>query len=145
MLLIKFDFEREWNCQMVPNKTSFLKLLKSRMTEMYINNWRDCVQSSTRYTFYRSIKVDHYAEPYLYALDKRILRDALTCFRMGISDLFVYTHRYSTTPFMNTCPLCLEEEEDELHFLLYCPATYDLRMKYSIPSVPIDADNPLLN
>ena len=31
------------------------------------------------------------------------------------------------------CPLCLEEEEDELHFLLQCPVYHDLRLKYLYP------------
>ena len=38
------------------------------------------------------------------------------------------------------CPMCMEEEEDEIHFILHCPVYHDLRQKYlalfdSLPNV----------
>ena len=144
-ILRKYDFEREWDSQLVQNETSFLKSLKNRIIEKYRNDWRNSIQSSVRYSFYKLVKVDHSTEPYLYALDKRVFRDALIRFRMGISDLFVHKYRYSTFPFVNLCPLCMEKEEDEVHFLLYCPATNDIRIQYLLKYVQFDAFDPLLN
>ena len=37
----------------------------------------------------------------------------------------------------------MENEEDEIHFLLHCPATYDLRVKFLLPMVHFDVYNPL--
>ena len=145
LLLLKYDFEREWNGQVVHNETEFLRLLKNKMIENYSINWKKCIESSVRYSFYRIVKIDHCVEPYLYVLDKRVFRDALIRFRMGITDLFVHKYRYSAAPFTNICPLCMENVEDEIHFLLYCPATFDLRMRYLLPIVQIEASDPPSN
>ena len=29
--------------------------------------------------------------------------------------------------------MCMEEEEDEIHFILHCPVYHDLRSKYLVP------------
>ena len=115
-ILLKHDFEREWNRQVVHDETEFLRLLKNKMIENYSINWKECVESSVRYSFYRIVKSDHCVEPYLYALDKRVFRDALIRFRMGITELFVHKHRYSAAPFTNICPLCMKNMEEEIHF-----------------------------
>ena len=31
------------------------------------------------------------------------------------------------------CPMCVGEEEDEIHFILHCPVYHDLRPKYLAP------------
>ena len=61
----------------------------------------------------------------------------------GISDLFVHRYRFIPAPFSNICPSCMGDEEDEIHFLLYCPATIDLRVKYLLPIGQVDAVDPL--
>ena len=33
------------------------------------------------------------------------------------------------------CPMCMEEEEDEIHFILHCPVYQDLRPFDSPPNV----------
>ena len=93
MLLIEYDFEMEWPFQAVQNETLFLKLLRGRVIDGYINDWKSRVQTSVRYSFYRLVNVDLFAEPYLYTLHKRVFRDSVKHFRMGISDLFVRKHR----------------------------------------------------
>ena len=35
-----------------------------------------------------------------------------------------------SSPIIHLCPLCIEEEEDKLHFLFQCPVYHDLRLKY---------------
>ena len=61
-------------------------------------------------------------------------------FRLGISELFVHKKRYCQDAHVTLCPVCCEQEEDERHFLLYCPALYDLRVKYIIAHVREDID-----
>jgi hypothetical protein len=54
-----------------------------------------------------------------------------TRFRLGISELAVHHYRYRV--FNNVdllCPLCKETEENEMHFVLCCPALIHIREKY---------------
>ena len=64
-------------------------------------------------------------------------------FIFGITDLYNHKHRYNndypTTCYL--CPICKGEDEDEEHFILRCPALYDLRMKYIVPHVHPDSSD----
>ena len=58
------------------------------------------------------------------------IKRALTKFRLGISCLACHRLRYkvvSQGDFL--CRLCNSGKEDEIHFLLCCPALHDLRSK----------------
>ena len=94
--------------------------------------WMHGMYKSNRYEVYRSFKRTFEVEAYLYKVDKKIFRDKLIKFRFGISDLYIHKHRYDA--FLDiVCPLCQEEDEDEYHVLIRCPAVSDLREKYIIP------------
>ena len=119
-----------WERQSVSNESLFLKCLRERLIAKYDEMWRNKLDGSYRYVFYRQIKLVRGRENYLYALDKRIVRDIFVRFRFGITDLYVHKFRYCDEGHSTLCPLCNEEDEDEKHFLLECPALYDLRRKY---------------
>ena len=34
---------------------------------------------------------------------------------------------------VTVCPMCTEEEDYEIHFILHCPVYHDLRLKYLAP------------
>ena len=62
------------------------------------------------------------------------IRNALTRFRFGVSDIKVNRSRfklYSMDEFK--CPLCLSAVDDEIHFVLCCPAFDDLRHEFIEP------------
>ena len=59
-------------------------------------------------------------------------RKILARFRMGMSNIFTNKCRFLVDESL-VCPLCIEEEEDKLHFLLQCPVYHDLRLKYLLP------------
>ena len=63
-------------------------------------------------------------------LDKKIFREVFIKFRMGVLDLYIHKYRFSRDHPSFTCPSCREEEEDDKHFLLECPAYEDLRSRY---------------
>ena len=51
---------------------------------------------------------------------------------MGVS--LIMTHKLKFIQDSHTvCPMCMEEEEDEIHFILHCPVYHDLRQKYLAP------------
>ena len=85
---------------------------------------------SNRYISYRQFKTRCETERYLYDTDKKVFRDAYIRFRWGLSDLYIHKLRYNTEPYSTLCPLCRERDEDEFHFVLQCPALYDLRDRY---------------
>ena len=51
---------------------------------------------------------------------------------MGMSNIFTNKCRILVDESF-VCSFCIEEEEDELHFLLQCPVYHDLRLKYLHP------------
>ena len=57
----------------------------------------------------------------------------MTKFRCGVSDIKVHRNRYKKVNIVDmNCPLCNSADEDEVHFVLCCPAFGDLR-KQLIP------------
>ena len=98
---------------------------------------------SDRVLFYRTFKVFHGIENYLYFLEKRIFRDAYIRFRMGVSELYGHGFRYEKSNVVHLCPLCKEEEECESHFLLYCPALCDIRERYIFVFLDVNQDDPM--
>ena len=75
----------------------------------------------------------------------KVFRDVWIRFRLGISDLYVHKFRYNSMPYPTLCPLCDEEEEDEQHFVLTCPATYDIRRKYLFSHIQCETLDPLVS
>ena len=53
-------------------------------------------------------------------------------FRMGVSLIMTQKLRFILDS-DTICPICMEEEEDEIHFILHCPVYHDLRLKYLAP------------
>ena len=128
--LIKYNFENVWLAQEVQNEHGFIKELKKALVDNYSENWMSQLHMSDRYILYRQIKQQLALEKYLMFLDKKIFRDVFIKFRMGVSELYIHKYRFSRDHPSFTCPSCREEEEDDKHFLLECPAYEDLRSRY---------------
>ena len=86
--------------------------------------------SSNRFVLYRQIKQQPALEMYLTVLDKRVFRDVYIKFRLGMSELYSHQYRFREDPPSMLCPSCKEDDEDDAHFLLECPAYEDLRSRY---------------
>ena len=51
---------------------------------------------------------------------------------MGVSLIMTHKLRFVQDSVI-VCPMCMEEEEDEINFILHCPAYHDLPSKYLAP------------
>ena len=140
-VLTKFGYDNLWSSQHVQNEKEFLKNLRSKMIESFWLQWKSELCGSIRYSFYREIKDECRVENYLYDIDKKVFRDVFVRFRLGCTELYVHKQRYATHPVEMLCPLCREEDEDENHLLLKCPALQDLREHYLCPYVPTTNEN----
>ena len=133
-LLKENGCEEVWENQKVESESSFLCYLKDSLINKFIEQWMQEMNRSSRYEIYRSFKQTLEIEAYLYKVDKKVFREVLVKFRFGISDLYIHKHRYDVM-LETVCPLCQEEDEDEYHILIRCPAVSDLRLKYILPHV----------
>lgn len=135
-VLCQYGFEQVWRTQSVENVSRFLSELRERLIDEFVHDWSTNLASSMRYAFYRQFKSVFNRELYLYHIDKHVFRDTLIRFRAGFSELYVHRYRFSKdTPLSFICPSCNEEDEDEVHFLIRCPAYEDLRQKYICSNV----------
>ena len=133
-LLKECGLEKYWLEQQVNDETNFLRDLRNKLVSNFYEDWKKNVLSSNRYAFYRQIKSSWGVEQYLYDIDRKVFRDIFVRFRMGITELYVHKFRYDLGGVQRLCPLCREEIETELHFLIRCPALSDLRVQ-CLPSV----------
>ena len=72
-------------------------------------------------------------EPYLLINCNRFIKCALSKFRCRVSDIEVHRNGHKNLNIVDmNCLLCNSADEDEVHFVLCCPAFDDLRTQ-SIP------------
>jgi hypothetical protein len=90
--------------------------------------WHDLIRESGRLETYRLVKQNLMSEPYLHHNPQ--LTHFLTRLRLSQHHLFINTGRWRGVERKNrVCILCSSGRvEDELHFLKYCLAYYDIRI-----------------
>ena len=142
-ILIDCELGSAWTAQSVRDENSFLKSLKETLLSKFRGQWERRITASGRYIFYREFKTSWKVEQYLYDIDKKVFRDAFIRFRLGISELYMHSQRYITGADEILCPLCREEFETEIHFLLTCPALNDLRDYYIFKFMDGRNSNPV--
>ena len=128
--LIMYNFESIWLAQEVQNEHAFIKSVKEVLMKSYHDEWVSQLYSSNRYLLYRQIKQQPTLENYLRLIDKKVFREMYIKFRMGVSELFNHKYRFRQDSPSMLCPSCREDEEDDTHFLLECPAYEDLRSRH---------------
>ena len=128
-----------WQSQTVECKASFFRRLKESLINRYSDTWVEELNRSERYATFRIFKSVFQVEPYLYYVDKKIFRETLVKFRFGENERY-FQHRYDDL-FVPQCQMCNEEEGDEYHLLVRCPAANDLREKYLAPHVHVSDDS----
>ena len=125
-ILYRFHLGEYWLSQNVGNEVSFLNTLKQRLMEASDLRWLEIVQTRERYHIYRNFKPCRY----LNVINFTIYRKCLSRFRMGVCCINSNQLRFANIQ-DNVCPLCMENEEDEI--LLQCPVYQDLRIRYLYP------------
>ena len=90
------------------------------------------MNGSNKYSVYKLYKPFRYKENYLNVISSGISRGVASRCGMGVS--LIMTHKLRLVQDSDTvCPMCMEKEEDEIHFILHCPVYHDLRSKYFAP------------
>ena len=128
-LLCTYGYENVWLSQEVEDEGKLLCTLRQKLIERFNYDWNERL-SKYRFSIYSLYKRARYFETYLDVVNKQTLRESLTRFRFGISDIKVHKLRYCPGETNLLCPMCTEEDEDEIHFLLHCPVYNDLRSTY---------------
>ena len=110
-------------------KKSFLKGFKQRLIDQYWQEWHNKIETKDRYKDYKTFKENHGEEAYLKTITVTKFRKILTKCRLGILDI-QSNKRFSNVSKDLKCPICNQEEENEMHILFKCPCYNYLRQKY---------------
>ena len=115
--LHKNGFGYVWMNQGVENVSVFPKVLRERLVDNRRQNGDEHMQNSDRYSLYRTFKSSTHCEKYLSLDVDRHIRNHMTRFRFGVTDITVHQYRYkNATELSLLCPLCKKSKEDEQHF-----------------------------
>ena len=111
---------------------SFIPLLKTRLRDQYVSEWRVNVDSSTSLILYKELKPVFERSLYLDVIDNKKHRNIIAKIRLSSHNLLIETGRhYSISRNERKCALCnLNDLEDEYHFILKCPFYLEERTKY---------------
>ena len=97
--------------------------------DLFITQWKNDLNNDNRSSStsknklrtYRLFKQKFGLEEYLTKLQNYELRNIMSKFRLGSHKLKIETGRHSKTPVeKRTCPTCIDQLEDEKHFIMYC-------------------------
>lgn len=131
-LLMSLGFYEVWLQQGVGDTNRFIAVLKQRLTDTFIQNWRSRLDNSTRAHLYKSIAVFQF-QPYLEKINITKFSQAFSRLRMSSHRLHIESGRWvrplSTPLNERKCFFC-NTLEDECHFVLECPIYSELRRKY---------------
>ena len=132
--LYQYGFGYVWLNQGVERIHQFLNTFRERLIQCRWQEWDLHIQTSDRFNFYSTFGASHDSKLYLRMNIDRHLKFIMTRFRLGISDISVHQYRYKRcVPKDLICPLCKQMKEDEIHFVLCCPALNSIREQL-IPS-----------
>ena len=110
------------------NVKLFLKELEDRLRSSFCHSWCNHLDTSERLSVYNSYTHCVERERYVDVLWMGI-QNFLAEFRMGVSEINLHRHRFSTTDH-TTCTFCANRQEIEIHFVFQCPVYDQLRSKY---------------
>eukprot|EP00745_Piridium_sociabile_P027160 TRINITY_DN43758_c0_g1_i1.p1 TRINITY_DN43758_c0_g1~~TRINITY_DN43758_c0_g1_i1.p1 ORF type:complete len:378 (+),score=6.98 TRINITY_DN43758_c0_g1_i1:45-1136(+) len=129
--LYMYGFGYVWENQGVVEINHFVHEVKDRLVSCRWQEWENHVRNSDRFDIYRTFCTVPNVKTYLLInLDKH-LKTIMARFRLGISEIMQHYYRYRNhTEADLTCPMCGNSKEDEVHFVLCCPALDGLRNQY---------------
>lgn len=131
-LLGSLGFNEVWLQQGVGDEKLFLKIVKQRLRDNFIQTWNAEINQSTRSIFYRNI-ADFKYQDYLDAVKVKKFRNALSRLRVSSHRLEVETGRWNRPQRIEyverKCRIC-NKLEDEFHFVFECSAFESIRKTY---------------
>ena len=129
LCLCQNGFGFVWQNQGVGDTSHFLRVFRSRLIDCRWQEWENHIRESQRFSLYKCFcNFSHDVQSYLQMNLDRHLKNFLTKFRFGISDIKVHKFRYENVCEVDLlCPLCNELIEDEIHFVLCCPRLHHIR------------------
>ena len=122
-------FLKVWEDGGTTDEKAFLRKLKDKLVFNFEQSWLQRMESSERFSSYKTFKKVFLAELYLNDITVKKFRDALIRFRLGLNNLKV-NRRFSQSNFDKNCDFCEDVLEDEQHFLFECHKYEPIREKY---------------
>ena len=119
-----------WLQQGVGNVNAFLRIFKTRLQDMFIQEWSATIHDKERFALFHLFKTEFKEESYIVDLDIFCFRVALSQLRFGVLPINNNSHRYSENVLARNCPFCKTIVEDERHFLFDCPLYDVLRNRF---------------
>ena len=130
--LFMLGFGELWINQHIDDKD--VPVIKQRLLDQSQQLIRSQISASPKFTYCKYL-IDVYSIQYY--LSKFIpvhLRKCITKFRLSSHNLTIETGRYiATDRSKRTCFSCVDEIEDEYHFIFVCPLYNSLRKQYVKP------------
>ena len=130
-ILDRAGFSYVWNSEGVTNERGFIRKLKRRLRDIYMQDWNHKCQNSPRCETYMTIKDTYDTEQYIMDIDLSKFVYTVARLRTGVSELNTHRSHTQQNP-MTTCPFC-NTDETELHFINECHMYNHLRTKYLTP------------
>ena len=131
-LLSRLGFLEVWNAQGVGNINNFLYIFKTRVRDIYIQDWHSRLENSTRARFYINISNFEF-QRHLEVLQIEKYRKSLCKLRVSSHRLEVEMGRWAKPNKIlydnRKCSVC-NVLEDEFHFVIICSLYKDLRKIY---------------
>ena len=97
----------------VGNINSFLKSLKQRLVDRFIQEWSGVIRDRERHEIYPSFKTFFEKELYISSIDIDCFRVAVAQSRFGVLPLNNNLHRYSVSPIDRNCAICVSKIEND--------------------------------
>lgn len=126
-LLFRTGFGFVWMNQGVQDIGGFLKVVKQRLLDMFMQEWSSTIRNKERYIMYSIIKDDFGKAAYIQDVSIYCFRVAMSQIRFGVLPINNNMNRYGENPRSSMCHFCQNQIEDEKHFMFACPLYTDLR------------------
>eukprot|EP00745_Piridium_sociabile_P006919 TRINITY_DN14433_c0_g1_i2.p1 TRINITY_DN14433_c0_g1~~TRINITY_DN14433_c0_g1_i2.p1 ORF type:complete len:494 (+),score=25.16 TRINITY_DN14433_c0_g1_i2:66-1484(+) len=134
LCLFEYGFGFVWLNQGVGSDVNFIRAFRQRLIDCSWQKWSNHINNSDRFNVYRLFCDAPDLKRYLILDMNRHLKFVTTRFRLGISELAVHRYRYKKSNDSDfICPLCKESQENEVHFVLCCPALKNIRETFIKP------------
>lgn len=130
-LLFENGFGYIWNNQGVRDVNLFLFNFQRRLKDIYIQNWQESINNSSKLLYYKQYKTSFTPAKYLDILTVKKYRHYVSCFRSSCHNLEIERGRHTNISRSDRlCKLCQDAVEDEYHFLLVCKVYDKLRIEH---------------